>query len=148
MSDRDDHRTRWFRIKAGEGDCFIAAGVEAVSRYGNGASDFFIAMGQTAEKLTQLTQLTPVFRPDGEITAGNACPLNDGAAAVLVMSAPRAPELGLTPLVRIVSSRVTGLNPEIMGLGPIGASRMAMERAGMSADASTSWRSTRRSAHR
>ncbi|WP_420453266.1 acetyl-CoA C-acetyltransferase [Ilumatobacter sp.] len=212
-------------IKAGEGDCFIAAGVEAVSRYASGASDtapnpifsepgertaeraeggapdwtppeglpdFYIAMGQTAENVREvegvsreemdefgarsqqravaavqrghfeneitpltlpdgsvvstddgprdgttvekLAQLKPVFRPDGQITAGNACPLNDGAAAVMVMSDTRARELGLTPLARIVSSGVTGLNPEIMGLGPIEASRQAMERAGMSAD--------------
>jgi acetyl-CoA C-acetyltransferase len=212
-------------IKAGEGDCFIAAGVEAVSRYGSGASDtapnpifaeagertalraqggqppwtppeglpdFYMAMGQTAENVREyenvsrqemdefgalsqqravaaverghfdaeitpltlpdgtvvskddgprpgttaegLANLKPVFRPDGEITAGNACPLNDGAAAVMVMSDTKAAELGLTPLARVVSSGVTGLNPEIMGLGPIEASRMAMERAGMSAD--------------
>ncbi|MEM8619285.1 MAG: acetyl-CoA C-acetyltransferase [Actinomycetota bacterium] len=212
-------------IKAGEGDCFIAAGVEAVSRYASGASDtapnpifkgpgertaqragggqpewtapeglpdFYIAMGQTAENVREiehvsreemdefgarsqqravaaierghfeneitpltlpdgtvvstddgpragttaekLAELKPVFRPDGEITAGNACPLNDGAAAVMVMSDSRAAELGLTPLARIIASGVTGLNPEIMGLGPIGASQQAMERAGMSAD--------------
>jgi acetyl-CoA C-acetyltransferase len=212
-------------IKAGEGDCFIAAGVETVSRYGNGASDtapnaifqtpgertavrsqggqpdwtppdglpdFYIAMGQTAENVREvenvsrqemdefgaasqqravaavesghfdgeitpltlpdgtvvskddgpragttvekLAGLKPVFRPDGEITAGNACPLNDGAAAVMVMSDTRAEELGLTPLARVISSGVTGLNPEIMGLGPIEASRMAMRRAGMEAD--------------
>jgi len=212
-------------IKAGEGDCFISAGVEAVSRYGSGASDtapnpifqeagvrtglrsqggqpdwtpreglpdFYIAMGETAENVREvegvtrpemdefaaasqqravaaiarghfeneispltlpdgtvvstddgprdgttvekLSQLNPVFRPDGEITAGNACPLNDGAAAVMVMSDTKAKELGLTPLARIIASGVTGLNPEIMGLGPIGASRQAMERAGMSAD--------------
>jgi acetyl-CoA C-acetyltransferase len=211
-------------IKAGEGDCFIAAGVEAVSRYGAGASDtapnpifavpgertalrsqggqptwtppeglpdFYIAMGQTAENVREiegvtrremdefgamsqqravaaiarghfeneitpvtlpdgrivstddgpregttaegLASLKPVFRPDGEITAGNACPLNDGAAAVMVMSDTKAAALGLTPLARIVSSGVTGLNPEIMGLGPIEASRQAMARAGMSA---------------
>ncbi len=212
-------------IKAGEGDCFIAAGVETVSRYGSGASDtapngvfqhagertaerslggqpvwspaeglpdIYIAMGQTAEnvrelenvsrqemdefaKLSQdravariedgyyedeitpvtmpdgtvvstddgpragttlegLGQLKPVFRPDGEITAGNACPLNDGAAAVLVMSDTKAAELGLTPLARVVSSGVSGLNPEIMGLGPIEASRQALARAGMTID--------------
>ncbi|MEO1059036.1 MAG: acetyl-CoA C-acetyltransferase [Actinomycetota bacterium] len=212
-------------IKAGEGDCFIAAGVEAVSRYGNGAGDtapnpifkgpgertalraaggqpewtapdglpdFYIAMGQTAENVREiehvsreemdefgarsqqravaavesghfeneitpltlpdgtvvstddgpragttvekLAELKPVFRPDGEITAGNACPLNDGAAAVMVMSDTKAAQLGLTPLARIIASGVTGLNPEIMGLGPIGASQQAMERAGMSAD--------------
>ena len=78
-----------------------------------------------------LAQLKPAFRPDGEITAGNCCPLNDGAAAVVVMSDVRARELGITPLARIVSSAVTGLNPEIMGLGPVEASRQALARAGM-----------------
>jgi acetyl-CoA C-acetyltransferase len=212
-------------IKAGEGDCFIAAGVEAVSRYGNGASDtapnsvfagpgertaqrsqggqptwtppaglpdIYIAMGQTAENVRELegvsrqamdefaalsqqravahvdngffadeispltlpdgsvvsaddgprpgttaeglSGLKPVFRPDGEITAGNACPLNDGAAAVLVMSDTKAAALGLTPLARVVASGVSALNPEIMGLGPIEASRQALARAGMSID--------------
>jgi acetyl-CoA C-acetyltransferase len=212
-------------IQAGEGDCFISAGVETVSRYAHGASDtapnaifespgertalrsqggqpswtppeglpdFYIAMGQTAENVSEienvtrvemdefaaasqqravaaiarghfeseitpltlpdgaivstddgpregttvekLAQLKPVFRPDGEVTAGNACPLNDGAAAVMVMSESRAAELGLTPLARIVSSGLSGLDPEIMGLGPVAASRQAMERAGMSAD--------------
>ena len=212
-------------IRAGEGDCFIAAGVEAVSRYGAGASDtapngtftgpgartaeraqgghgvwsppaglpdVYIAMGQTAENVRELenvsrqemdefsalsqqravanvengfwadeitpitlpdgtvvsaddgpragttaeglASLKPVFRPDGEITAGNACPLNDGAAAVLVMSDTKAKALGLTPLARIVSSGVSGLNPEIMGLGPIEASRQALARAGMTID--------------
>ncbi|MGA0830179.1 MAG: acetyl-CoA C-acyltransferase, partial [Nitriliruptoraceae bacterium] len=87
--------------------------------------------GTTAEGLAQLK---PVFRPDGEITAGNACPLNDGAAAVLVMSDTKAKALGLTPLARIVSSGVSGLNPEIMGLGPIEASRQALARAGMTID--------------
>jgi acetyl-CoA C-acetyltransferase len=211
-------------IKAGEGDAFIAAGVECVSRYGNGASDsptavnalfapamersaerslggqadwvpsddlpdIYIAMGQTAENVRELegvsrqemdefavrsqeravasidngffereivpvtlpdgsvvgtddgprrgttlealAQLKPAFRPDGEITAGNACPLNDGAAAVLVMSDTRARELGIEPLARIVASGVSGLNPEIMGLGPIEACRQALGRAGM-----------------
>ncbi len=209
-------------IKSGEGDCFIAAGVEAVSRYGNGASDtapnsifkqagartaersqggapvwtaqsglpdLYIAMGQTAENVVQaegvtreemdefaarsqqlavanqengfweqeitpltlpdgtvvsrddgpragttaegLAGLKPVFRPDGSVTAGNACPLNDGAAAVMVMSDTRAKQLGITPLARIVASGVTGLNPEIMGLGPIEAVRQALARAGM-----------------
>jgi acetyl-CoA C-acetyltransferase len=212
-------------IKAGEGDCFIAAGVETVSRYNHGASDtapnsvfaaagertaeralggqppwsppeglpdIYIAMGQTAEnvrelegvtrtemdefaKLSQdravenvengffadeitpvtlpdgakvttddgprpnttlegLAQLKPVFRPDGEITAGNACPLNDGAAAVVVMSDTKAAELGITPLARVVSSGVSALNPEIMGLGPIEASRQALARAGKTID--------------
>ncbi len=87
--------------------------------------------GTTLEKLASLQ---PVFRPDGKVTAGNACPLNDGAAAVLVMSESKAAELGLTPLARIVSSAVTGLNPEIMGLGPIEASRQALDRAGMKID--------------
>jgi acetyl-CoA C-acetyltransferase len=84
--------------------------------------------------LEGLAQLKPVFRPDGEITAGNACPLNDGAAAVIVMSDTKAAELGITPLARVVSSGVTGLNPEIMGLGPIEASRQALGRAGMTID--------------
>jgi acetyl-CoA C-acetyltransferase len=209
-------------IKAGEGDVFVAAGVETVSRYLHGASDtgphneafaeaeartaertngadsweppaglpdIYIAMGQTAENVRlaegvsrqamdewgarsqqravaaqesgffereitpvtledgtvvskddgpragttveKLAELKPVFRPDGEITAGNACPLNDGAAAVVVMSDTRAAELGITPLARIVSSGVTGLNPEIMGMGPVEACRQALARAGM-----------------
>jgi acetyl-CoA C-acetyltransferase len=84
--------------------------------------------------LEKLAQLKPVFRPDGEVTAGNSCPLNDGAAAVLVMSDTRARELGITPLARIVASAVSALNPEIMGLGPIEASRRALERAGMTID--------------
>jgi acetyl-CoA C-acetyltransferase len=212
-------------IKAGEGDVFIAAGVECVSRYGAGASDtapneafkesgdrtaerslggspgwtpptglpdIYIAMGQTAENVVQhtgvtrqemdewgklsqdravanvengwfaeeitpvtlpdgtvvskddgpragvtmegLAQLKPVFRPDGQVTAGNACPLNDGAAAVVVMSDTKAKELGLTPLARVVSSGVSGINPEIMGLGPIEASKQALARAGKTMD--------------
>jgi acetyl-CoA C-acetyltransferase len=210
-------------IKAGEGDCFIAAGVEAVSRYQFGAADTapnpifkgpgertklrsaggqpvwtpqdgladaYIAMGQTAENVrevegvsredmdwfakrsqdlasanvsngffdAEITPLTledgtvvskddcpregttleglaglkPAFRPDGQVTAGNACPLNDGAAAVMVMSDTKAKALGLTPLARFVSSGVSSLNPEIMGLGPVEACRQAMKRAGMS----------------
>ena len=209
-------------IKAGEGDVFIAAGVECVSRYQYGASDvapnaifkepgqrsaaraqggqpawtppqglpdLYIAMGQTAENVVELEGVTreemdawgarsqqracaavdngffereitpvtlpdgtvvstddgprpgttveglanlkPVFRPDGKVTAGNACPLNDGAAAVLVMSDTRAKQLGLTPLARVVASGVSGLNPEIMGLGPIEACRQALKRAGL-----------------
>jgi len=212
-------------IRSGEGDCFIAAGVEAVSRYASGASDSapnpifkepgartkaraeggqgtwtppqglpdaYIAMGQTAENVVEIenvsredmdhfgvrshnlavahqengffereitplvlpdgtvvskddgpragttyeatSQLKPVFRPDGKVTAGNACPLNDGAAAVMVMSDTKAKQLGLTPLARIVSSGVSGLNPEIMGLGPIEACRQALKRAGMTID--------------
>ena len=81
-----------------------------------------------------LGQLRPVFRPDGTVTAGNSCPLNDGAAAVVVMSDVRARELGLTPLARIVSSSVTGISPEIMGLGPIEAVRRALGRASMTID--------------
>ncbi|HET9088958.1 MAG TPA: acetyl-CoA C-acetyltransferase [Acidimicrobiales bacterium] len=211
-------------IRAGEGDVFVAAGVETVSRFGNGASDIakamnplfadaiarsasraerrgepwtpapglpdvYIAMGQTAENvaefenvsreemdefalrsqelavasqangffereiipvtrpdgvvvttddgpragttLEKLASLQPVFREGGSITAGNACPLNDGAAAVVVMSDTRARALGITPLARIVSSGVSALNPEIMGLGPIEASRQALARAGL-----------------
>jgi acetyl-CoA C-acetyltransferase len=212
-------------VKAGEGDVFIAGGVETVSRYLHGASDtgphnpdfaeaeartaersqgaggweppaglpdIYIAMGQTAENVVlaegvtreemdewgarsqqravaaqergffdreitpvtladgtvvskddgprpgttveKLAELKPVFRPDGKVTAGNACPLNDGSAAVVVMSDTRANELGLQPLARIVSSGVTGLNPEIMGMGPVEACRMALGRAGMTID--------------
>lgn len=220
-------------IKAGEGEVFISAGVEMVSRFVKGNSDslpdtknpvfadaearvakvaesgsdawtdpreddeapgnvpdVYIAMGQTAENLAlrkdvsrqemdqfavrsqnlaeqaiadgfwereitpvttpdgtvvskddgpragttyeALSQLKPVFRPDGRATAGNACPLNDGAAAVVVMSDTKARDLGLAPLARIVSTAVTGLSPEIMGYGPVDASNLALERAGMS----------------
>ena len=218
-------------IKAGEGDVFISAGVEMVSRFVKGNSDglpdtknpffseaqakaakaaesgadtwvdpreggdipdVYIAMGQTAENLAlikdvsrqemdefaarsqnlavesidngfwereitpvttpdgtvvsqddgprrgttveALSGLKPAFRPDGRATAGNACPLNDGAAAVVVMSDTKAAELGLTPLARIVSTAVTGLSPEIMGYGPVDASKLALKRAGMSID--------------
>jgi acetyl-CoA C-acetyltransferase len=218
-------------IKAGEGEAFISAGVEMVSRFVKGNSDslpethnpvfadaetrvakvaesgadtwrdpredgdipdVYIAMGQTAENLALIkdvsrqdmdefavrsqnlaeeainngfwereitpvttpdgtvvskddgpragttleavSQLKPVFRPDGRVTAANACPLNDGAAAVIVMSDTKARELGLTPLARIVSTAVTGLSPEIMGYGPVEASRLALKRAGMSID--------------
>ena len=213
-------------IQAGEGDVYIAAGVETVSRFGNGMADsgpanprfddarartaareaggegdwtppeglpdIYIAMGQTAENVAEqqkvsreeqdefaaqsqqratesqengywemeitpvtlpdgtvvnkddgirpgttaegLAGLKPVFRPEGTVTAGNACPLNDGAAAVIVMSDTKAKELGLTPLARIVSSGVTGLNPEIMGLGPIEAIRQALGRANKTVD--------------
>ncbi len=212
-------------IRAGEGDVFVAAGVETVSRFGSGMSDglpgthnprfhqasersaaraeggqdpwtpseglsdIYIAMGQTAENVREhtgvtrtemdefaalsqqravesqgngffereispvtlpdgtvvsvddgpragttvekLAELKPVFRPDGEVTAGNSCPLNDGAAAVVVMSDTRAAELGITPLAKILSSGVTALDPEIMGLGPVEACRQALKRAGM-----------------
>jgi len=76
--------------------------------------------------------LKPVFRESGTVTAGNACPLNDGAAALVVMSDVRASELGLTPLARILATGVTGLSPEIMGLGPIEATKQALKNAGMS----------------
>ena len=87
--------------------------------------------GTTLEKLATLK---PVFRPNGTVTAGNACPLNDGAAAVVVMSDTKAKALGITPIGRFVSSGVSALSPEIMGLGPIGASRQALQRAGMTMD--------------
>src|SRR3954454_12219275 len=213
-------------IKAGEGDAFVAGGVETVSRFQYGAADtgpanpkfgeahertkaregggqpawtpptgypdVYIAMGQTAENVREiekvgrtemdefavqsheralaaqangffdreitpvttpdgtvvskddgpragstvekLATLKPVFRPDGEVTAGNACPLNDGAAAVVVMSDTKANELGITPLARIVASGVSALAPEIMALGPIEASRQALKRAGLTID--------------
>jgi len=213
-------------IRAGEGDVFIAAGVETVSRYSHGASDtgphntafgtaeertkvrapavtepwspaaglpdVYIAMGQTAENVAEyekvtreemdefallsqtravasqqngffereiipvtlsdgtvvtkddgpragttlegLSNLKPVFREGGTVTAGNACPLNDGAAAVIVMSDTKAKTLGITPLARIVASGVTGVNPEIMGLGPVDACRQVLARANMTID--------------
>ncbi len=224
-------RMAFHAIKAGEGDAFISAGVECVSRFSKGSSDglpdtlnpvfapaeartaeqakggadlwhdprddgqipdVYLAMGQTAENLAALrgitrheqdefgvrsqnlaekalsdgfwqqditpatlpdgtvvsaddgpragttlekvSQLKPVFRPDGTVTAGNCCALNDGAAAVIVMSDRRAAELGITPLARIVSSGVCALSPEIMGLGPVEASRQALKRAGMTID--------------
>ena len=213
-------------IKAGEGDCFVAGGVETVSRYEYGAADsgphnddfaaaqdrtadrtaegvetwapplglpdIYIAMGQTAENVAQykgvsrqaqdewgvmsqnraeaarnrgffereitayplsdgnevrrddgiregttlegVSQLRPVFRPDGTVTAGNCCPLNDGAAAVVVMSDVKAAAVGAKPLARIVATGVSALNPEIMGLGPVDACRQALGRAGMTID--------------
>jgi acetyl-CoA C-acetyltransferase len=223
-------RMAFHAIKAGEGDTYVSAGVETVSRFFNGWSDnpvgqnplfadalahtdkravggadawtdprgagvfpdLYIAMGQTAENVQQVigmsreeqdefalrsqnlteqrinegfwareitpvtladgTQVTkddgpragttlealaglkPVFRPDGTVTAGNACPLNDGAAALVIMSDTRARELGLTPLARIVSTAVTGLSPEIMGLGPVEAIPAALKNAGMAID--------------
>lgn len=81
--------------------------------------------------LEGLAGLRPVFRAGGAVTAGNACPLNDGAAAVIIMSDERAKELGLTPLARIVSQAASALSPEIMGLGPVAASRRALDRAGL-----------------
>ena len=87
--------------------------------------------GTTVEALAELK---PVFRPDGTVTAGNCCPLNDGAAAVVVMSDEAARELGIAPLARIVATGVSALSPEIMGLGPVEASRQALARAGMTID--------------
>src|SRR5690606_792935 len=84
--------------------------------------------GVTYEKVSQLQ---PVFRENGTVTAGNCCPLNDGAAALVVMSDVRARELGITPLARIVSTGVSALSPEIMGLGPVEASRRALAQAGL-----------------
>jgi acetyl-CoA C-acetyltransferase len=84
--------------------------------------------------LEKLALLQPVFREGGSVTAGNSCPLNDGAAAVVVMSDTRAKELGITPLARIVATGLGALAPEYMGLGPIEASKQALERAGMSID--------------
>jgi acetyl-CoA C-acetyltransferase len=84
--------------------------------------------------LEAVAGLKPVFRPDGRVTAGNCCPLNDGAAAVVIMSDVKARELGITPLARIVSTGVTAMSPEIMGIGPVGASLSALKRAGMTID--------------
>lgn len=94
-------------------------------------SDDGIRPGTSIEALAALK---PVFRPDGTVTAGNACPLNDGAAALIVMSDVRALELGITPLARVVSTAVSALSPEIMGLGPVQASQRALSRAGMTVD--------------
>jgi len=224
-------RMAFHAIKAGEGDVFISAGVETVSRFGKGAADnlpdtrnpffaeaeartaaraeggaerwfdprldgvvpdVYLEMGQTAENVAQykgitraeqdefalrsqnlaekalangfwerditpvrlpsgrivtaddgprpgatlekLSELKPVFRPDGTVTAGNCCPLNDGAAALVIMSDAKAAELGVTPLARIVATGVSALSPEIMGLGPVEASRRALARAGMTID--------------
>jgi acetyl-CoA C-acetyltransferase len=81
--------------------------------------------------LEKLATLKPVFREGGRVTAGNSCPLNDGAAATVVMSAARASELGITPIARIISTSVSSLEPELMGLGPIESTRQALERAKM-----------------
>ena len=196
-------RMAFHAIKAGEGDAFISAGVECVSRYAKGSSDswpdthnpvfataeerttarsgegapewhspredgevpdVYIAMGQTAENVAQIRgitrqaqdefgvrsqnlaekalangfwqrDITPLTLPDGTVvTAGNCCPLNDGAAAVVVMSDRKAADLAITPLARIVSTGVSALSPEIMGLGPVEASKQALARAGMTID--------------
>ena len=82
----------------------------------------------------KLAQLEPVFKPGGKVTAGNSCPLNDGAAAVVVMSEERARELGVKPRARIIASAVSGVEPEIMGVGPISAVRRVLEQTGMTID--------------
>jgi acetyl-CoA C-acetyltransferase len=87
--------------------------------------------GTTYEKVASLP---PVFRPEGTITAGNCCPLNDGAAAVVIMSDTRARDLGLTPLARVVATAASALSPEIMGLGPIEATRRVLARTGTTID--------------
>ncbi|MGH3472994.1 MAG: acetyl-CoA C-acetyltransferase [Nocardioidaceae bacterium] len=224
-------RMAFHAIKAGEGDVFVSAGVEMVSRFVNGnsdswpdtrnplfaeaqartaraaedgaggwhdpraddlAPDIYIPMGQTAENLAQsrgisrreldefgvrsqnlaekaiaagfwareivpvtlpdgrvisaddgprpgvtyeaVSQLKPVFRPNGLVTAGNCCPLNDGAAAVVIMSDSKAAELGVQPAARIVATGVSALSPEVMGLGPVEATRQALKRADMTID--------------
>jgi acetyl-CoA C-acetyltransferase len=200
-------RMAFHAIEAGEGDTYVACGVEAVSRAGGGADfefhpkldgsegslyNVYIPMGLTAENVAErcdvtreqqdewavvsqsravdaqesghfdreivpvttpdgdevakddgprpgttmekLAQLKPSFREDGTVTAGNACPLNDGAAAVLVMSEERAREAGCEPRARIVASHVAAIRPEIMGLGPIPAVRGVLEQAGMTID--------------
>src|SRR5260370_493 len=109
-------------IKAGEGQVFISAGVETVSRHVKGSSD---SLPDT------VSALKPVLRHDGTVTAGNCCPLNDGAAAVVVMSDRKARDLGITPLARIAATGVSALSPEIMGLGPVEATRQALQRVGM-----------------
>jgi acetyl-CoA C-acetyltransferase len=188
-------------IRAGEGDAYVAAGVESITQvdgypkdagelhpklFGDDApiANVYIPMGLTAENvaekwnvsredmdrfaqqsqeravaaqdsgffdreitrwdgvarddgprrestLEKLAQLEPAFKPGGKVTAGNSCPLNDGAAAVVVMSDSRALELGITPRARIVASAVSGVAPEIMGVGPIGAVRSVLKHAGM-----------------
>jgi acetyl-CoA C-acetyltransferase len=84
--------------------------------------------------LEKLAALEPAFKPGGKVTAGNSCPLNDGAAAVIVMSADRARELGIKPRVRIIASSVSGVEPEIMGVGPIEAVRKVLAAANMTID--------------
>ncbi len=121
------------RAVSAEDSGFFAREILPVSLNGDGA--FAKDDGPRREtSLEKLASLQPVFREDGSVTAGNACPLNDGAAAVVIMSDTRAKELGITPIARIVSTGLTALAPEYMGLGPIEASRQALERAHMSID--------------
>src|SRR6266545_2347254 len=141
-------RMAFHAVRAGEGDAYVAAGVESISQvdgypkspeelhpklFGDDApiANVYIPMGLTAENLAELE---PVFKPGGKVTAGNSCPLNDGAAAIVVMSAERAEELEIRPIARIVASAVSGVEPEIMGVGPIGAVRKVLEQARMTID--------------
>jgi acetyl-CoA C-acetyltransferase len=197
-------RMAFHAVKAGEGDAFVAGGVESITQvdgypkdaeelhpklFGDDApiANVYIPMGMTAENVAErwdvsredmdrfaqrsqeravaaqdsgffereitpwdgvaaddgprrsstleaLGELEPAFKPGGKVTAGNSCPLNDGAAAVVVISAERARELGIQPRVRIIASSVSGVEPEIMGVGPIQAVRKVLERAGMMID--------------
>ena len=197
-------RMAFHAVRAGEGDAFVAAGVESISQvdgypkdaeelhpklFGDDApiANVYIPMGLTAENvaerwdvsreemdrfaqqsqeravaaqdsgffareieswdgvgvddgprrestLEKLASLEPAFKPGGTVTAGNSCPLNDGAAAVVVMSADRASELGVTPRARIIASSVSGVEPEIMGVGPIEAIRKVLAHANMTID--------------
>jgi acetyl-CoA C-acetyltransferase len=119
------------RAVAAEQDGFFAREIIPVP-LPDGGGTFTKDDGPRADtSLEKLAALQPVFREGGSVTAGNSCPLNDGAAAVVIMSDTRAKELGITPIARIVSTGLTALEPEYMGLGPIEASRQALERAGM-----------------
>jgi acetyl-CoA C-acetyltransferase len=121
------------RAVAAEDNGFFAREIVPVSLNGNGT--FTTDDGPRRDtSLEKLASLQPVFREDGSVTAGNSCPLNDGAAAVVIMSDTRAREHGITPIARIVSTGLTALAPEYMGLGPIEASKQALQRAGMSID--------------
>ena len=121
------------RAIAAQDSGFFGHEIVPVSLNGDGtfATDDGPRRGTSLEKLASLP---PVFREDGSVTAGNSCPLNDGAAAVVIMSDTRAEELGITPIARIVSTGLTALAPEYMGLGPIQASKQALQRAGMGID--------------
>jgi acetyl-CoA C-acetyltransferase len=122
------------RAVAAEDDGFFAREIIPVP-LPNGDGMFTKDDGPRREtSLEKLAALQPAFREGGTVTAGNSCPLNDGAAAVVVMSDTRAAELGITPLARVVSTGLTALEPEYMGLGPIQASKQALERAGMTID--------------
>src|SRR4051812_8696337 len=197
-------RMAFHAVRAGEGDAFVAAGVESITQvdgypkdaeelhpklFGDDApiANVYIPMGLTAENVAErwdvsredmdryaqrsqeravaaqdsgffareitpwdgvaaddgprrsstfekLSELEPAFKPDGKVTAGNSCPLNDGAAAVVVMSDTRARELGIEPRARIIASSVSGVEPEIMGVGPIEAVRRVLKQAGMTID--------------